>query len=674
MNTNLITYDMDNFLNKYTRFMTKDIYISSKLYDNFLKQYNYLYDELSRNAILFRENIKYKKIINIKENKNNLLKLHNQKYLKKALQTYQTFFEKLNYEKILDTNKKAIILSHEENILAINNKNTQELITGKIKYLIENNNINEEGILILTNEIDKKLENELLDKNITKVLYNPISYYHDELLDNKKIISEKEKYSIIFNFLTIYLFPKKEKFKELYLAFRNNIYLNKDYEDFDTFKDYHNYIYKKAYLTSNLSLKKFNEKEIEKRRNYLRTLNNILMNTKEEVDIANFLYLNSIDYKYEFGAFIIENNDKTSYISFEKKEDEHDNIYLEMKDLFGNNYVEKLIYELIKRRYPLELKSDDEIYNKLKESTINNYFNDFINKYLIPLLDYYDKYHELNNLKLSDKQTKIIIEIYEYYKNYLKENNFVTQSDYQTMLENHLDKYKYIIIDGNIDVNPKTKTLKIISDYQENPLFKDNIKLTYDYKKYLIDNSTLPIKNAFHNVDELEKLTEEFEEKCLSEIENADETLKKEINIYLYEDDNRLLINKNISKLCLKIINNNKKIIIGIDKKKQIDNLVLKNYFSKHSPNKLITSNNDIIEYEEISKLKPKYNTILLPFLMCDSSTNFSVIQNEIKDIKIKIYTILNKCQKELIILCPKTKEEILKKSFKNVKNIKIHT
>ena len=79
MNTNLITYDMDNFINKYTRFMTKDIYINNKLYKNFLNQYNYLYQELENKSILFRENIKYKKIINIKENETNLLKLHNQK-------------------------------------------------------------------------------------------------------------------------------------------------------------------------------------------------------------------------------------------------------------------------------------------------------------------------------------------------------------------------------------------------------------------------------------------------------------------------------------------------------------------------------------------------------------------------------------------------------------------
>ena len=129
MNTNLITYDMENFLKKYTRFMTKDIYINNVLYEKFLNQYDYLYQELEKNSILFRENIKYKKIINIKENKKNLLKLHNQKYLKKAILNYQSFFEKIDKEKVLDMNKKALILSDEQNLFLVNNKNNKVLIS-----------------------------------------------------------------------------------------------------------------------------------------------------------------------------------------------------------------------------------------------------------------------------------------------------------------------------------------------------------------------------------------------------------------------------------------------------------------------------------------------------------------------------------------------------------------
>ena len=48
MDSNLLVNDMDLFLNKYTRFMTKDIYISNKMYSSFLGQYSYLFDILDK--------------------------------------------------------------------------------------------------------------------------------------------------------------------------------------------------------------------------------------------------------------------------------------------------------------------------------------------------------------------------------------------------------------------------------------------------------------------------------------------------------------------------------------------------------------------------------------------------------------------------------------------------
>ena len=672
MNTNLITYDMENFLKKYTRFMTKDIYINNVLYEKFLNQYDYLYQELEKNSILFRENIKYKKKINIKENKKNLLKLHNQKYLKKAILNYQSFFEKIDKEKVLDMNNKALILSDEQNLLLVNNKNNKELISGKIIYLEKYQKIPTEKILILSEVIDDSLKKELEKNGLTKVTYHSVDYYKNILLEDNQIIKEKEKYAILFKIITNDFFPQKEKFKELYNAFSDNIYLNKDYKDFDTFKDYHNYIYKKVYLTSNLSLKKYNEKEIEKRKNYLRTINNITMNNKNEVDVANFLYLNSIPYEYKNKNFVIENNDKVSYISFDKKSDENDNIYLEMKDLFGNNYIEKLIYELIKRRYPLELMPDEEIYNILKNTTEKNYFNEFITNILIPAIDCYDEEKNFSNQNLNHSQLKVLKEVYDYYKLYLKKHNLITKNDFKELVEKEINFYKYIIIIGNIDINTKGKQLKIIYDYEENLIIKENIKLLYDYKKYLFDNSSIPIKHVYASELELKELTKKFKQEKLQEIVKNEEIIKKEIEVYLYDDNQRLLINKNISKLCQEIINQNKKALIAIDNKKQIDNLILKNSFSKYEKNKLIDSNKNIVSYEEISNIKTITSTIIIPFLIKDKyHENIPFNDEEIEKFST-IYHVLSKCRDKLIIICPKSKKQNLKKNLKNIGKYKI--
>ena len=41
------------------------------------------------------------------------------------------------------------------------------------------------------------------------------------------------------------------------------------------------------------------KEQATRRKSYLRTLNGEYCKSKEEVDIANFLYLNCIDYEYE---------------------------------------------------------------------------------------------------------------------------------------------------------------------------------------------------------------------------------------------------------------------------------------------------------------------------------------------------------------------------------------
>ena len=59
-------------------------------------------------------------------------------------------------------------------------------------------------------------------------------------------------------------------------------------------------------------------------------------------------------------------------------------------------YLEVLAYELIKRRLPLEYITEEVLYQKLKETTIESYFSEFIQKHLISILDYYEQYHTLN--------------------------------------------------------------------------------------------------------------------------------------------------------------------------------------------------------------------------------------------------------------------------------------
>lgn len=682
MDINLTIYDMDLFLDKYTRFMTKDIYISNKLYSNFLSQYNYLYKTLKKDRFLYNDNKKYKKLMNILDNKTSLIKLHNQKYLTKALKKYQTYFDALYPKDKLDTRKKTIILSEEENTYIVQPKNQIPLIVGKLKYLIDYKNYQEENILILTttNEETSLIKNECLNKNININTYT-IQNYSKNLLTKEQLLDDNKKYTILINYLMNELFPNKDNFNNFYKAFSKYIYLNKDYKDYETFKDYHNYMYKRKYLSSKLSLKKFNKEEIKKRRSYLRTIQNETLKQKEEVDIANFLYLNSIPYTYDSDKllFKIKLSEKENYIKYldepelleEKNNSITSTITLYSSYNEAKTYLEVLAYELIKRRYPLELIDEEVLYNQLKNTNIDNYFSEFIYKYLIPLINYYEEYNTLDNINISTLAKQEFLKLYETYESTLKEHQFITRKELFHKVEQEIlaSNYKYLFLIGDIPLNCQIKTFTIVSDYQETELLKENIKLLYDYKKYLYENQVIPITHTYLSKLEINSLTKSFLKDNLAIINKSLEETTKEIKIYEYSDINRLHVYSNISDCCSNIIEQqSKNTLLAFKQLKDINILITNNNFTKLDKNTLLTKNKTKVNVEEILKIDKLYNTIILPYLILDNYHDVLFSDDYQYNIKVMLYVALSKCRQELIILCPSSKKQELTKLLGNLK------
>lgn len=674
MDINLTIYDMKMFLDKYTRFMTKDIYISNKMYTNFLNNYKYLYDILDKDRFLYSDNKLYKKIMDIKKNKDSLIRLHNQKYLNSALKRYDNFFDKVIVSEKLDNRKKMIVLSEEENTYIVGNKNYLSLLISKLKYLIDYKNYREDNILVLVNDGEEaKIINKYCNRNNINISIYTIKDYSNNLISDKYVVDDNKSYEILINYIMNNLFKDKTNFNSFYKAFSKYIYLNKDYKDYDTFKDYHNYMYKRKYLSSNLSLHMFNESEINKRKTYLRTINNEVLKNKQEVDIANFLCLNSIDYIYTNDTFkLLDKNICVKYINGKednKNTSKDDTIYLYKEYDNDNTYLKVLVYELIKRRYPLELISDNNLYNKLSSTNIDNYFSEFITKYLIPLINYYDNDKDLSKLNLSNLQEEFL-KIYDMYNKYIVENNLITNKVLISRIEEEVlnSKYKYLFLVGDINLNINIPTFTIVSDYNKTELIKENIKLLYDYKNYLYNNQIIPIRHTYLNKQELNNLTNKFLKDNLDIINKNIKDNSKNIKIYEYDDNNRLHIYNNIESICFDIINEYNNILIGLKSIKDINILIGNNNFSKLDKNTIITKNNKKIRVEEILKIDKLYDTIILPYIIKDSYHDELNISDYYYNIKVFIYVALSKCKNNLILLCPKTKRKELDKILNNIK------
>lgn len=659
MNTSLIMYDIDVFLEKYTRFMTKDVYISKEMYDSFLDGYSYLYKRLKKDELLYRENSKYKKMFNILNNKDKLLKLHNKKYLKKNI-------NKLEVSSEVDNNMKSIILSDEDKMIVISVKNISTLISGNVKYLTEIKNIKRDKTLVLVDDI------ELSSLDLDGVIVSSIDEIINKVISDKRIISSDDKYRILFDYIVNDLFLDKDRFNEFYKNFSNYIYINKDYKKYDDFKSYNDYLYKRMFLSSKLSINRFISKEIDNRKRYLRTIKNEIVNSLLEVEVANYLCLSGVSYKYLVSDDILVVGDKNSFklrvVDGEENTFRKSFINLGSSSILDGSYKKILDDDLKLRRINISNLSDEDIYEVLKNSMIDNYFREFINKYLIKYIDYYDINKSFSETKLSSDEQEIIKSIYSYYKEYLGKNNLVTDGDIALLVSEYIsdNKYKYVINKSNINLVGKFRVLQILDDYNGIDLIEQNIKLLYDYKKYLNDNKLLVGMNCFIDSKELSLLTRLFLDSKMKDMGKYFPVMDKNIVIKTYDDSSRMLVNKMVAGEAYEVVRKNKNILIGLNNKSDIDELVYKNYLVKIGNNKLSIDGEREVVCEDILNIKNGYEKIVLPNLVEYYYEDKVDIYREYR-LKLMIYITLSKCKKELILLVPSSYEKEVKKVIKKI-------
>lgn len=662
MNKDILIEEVNNYLNKYKKFMTKDIYITSNMYDTFTNKYKYLYDCLDKNTC------EYKNILKIINDKNKLLRKHNRKYVDNKLIKYKFYFDNMfndiNKNIILDKSQREAIICDEDNLLVLSGAGSGKTttISAKVKYLIDVKNIKPDKICVITftkkakEELDYKI-NKIFNSNVDIYTFHSLGlkiikyYYKNKDID---IIDEKGQYKIICDYIKNNLFKDKDKFSLFFEAFKNKISFSEEYKLFDNYYDYHNYMYKRKYINSNTTMDNYIKEQAKRRRNYLKTLNGEYCKSKEEVDIANFLYLNNIDYQYEKSYkkldnlkiykpdFYIEQNNNYNYIEHfgidkvnktnnHYTKEELTNYLKNMKlkekyhcdekieDLFiityskvlgKRNYLSVLKDSLIKKGYVLSKKDNNLVYERLKDTSEDRYINNFVNRIVIPFISYFKrsnyKLDDFKNIKtdndLLNKQIRVISDIYLNYESKLREKNLIDFEDminisYKVMpyiKEKNLGvDYKYIIIDEYQDVSMQRFNLtKRIEE-----LFKSKIiAFGDDYQTIFgFSGSRIDLMTEFRNY-----LSDAKQIPIPNVYRNSQELIDvatKFINKNSKQIKKKLISNKRlINPIELYIYNDSNYINTNINKSIILSNILDKIYLSNNKSNVLLLEryNNDI--------------------------------------------------------------------------------
>ena len=514
------------FNNKIDELLKQDKFISRNDYKDLITEYKELYNSLlpiyNNNLISdFSKKYKikiseinrfsnlYKEIQDLKK-ESPTIKAHNEEFLQRHLNSEKTYLDTIlkdcDSAIMLDEEQRRVILSDEDHTLVIAGAGAGKTTTiaAKVKYLTEKQNIKPSQILVIsfTNKAVDELKNRI---NHNLQIPAIISTFHSvgysilrqSETEQKRVVEGGFMYNIINNYLKTKIIKDSTIVNKLILFFAS--YISAPCEINNTNE------YLKFLANSDFSTLKSNLKQ---------TLRNENLRSAEEVMIANFLYMNQIEYEYEpiyqyrvldsrkpyTPDFIIKQGEKTTYIEhFGITEEGQNSRYtqeeLEKYKTFVNNKIKlhrkhktDLIYtfskykdnrptlvhlekELLKRGYELKKRNSVEVYQQLIDIQENKYITK-LTWFICTFISNFktqgytlQKFSEFKQ-KINNPRTQLFLEIcevcyLEYQKN-LKEQNCI---DFQDMINNsaqiiknkQLSKekidFKYIIVDEYQDIS-----------------------------------------------------------------------------------------------------------------------------------------------------------------------------------------------------------------------------
>jgi DNA helicase-4 len=452
------------------------------------------------------------------------IKKHNEEFVRRHLNDEKTYLDNILKECdpniMLDDEQREVVLSNEDYSLVIAGAGAGKTTTvaAKVRYLVEKQNVDPKQILVIS--FTNKAVNELKERiNSNLQIPCPISTFHSIGYAITKITEESRRkivdggymYHVINNYLKAHALRNSELVDNLILFFGS--YFTAPYEG-KSLSEYFDFVSKAEHSTIKSNVQEYVQQVIDRKTAEIRTLNNELLRSQEEVNIANFLYMHQIDYEYEpfyqyqildsnkpyTPDFRIRQGDKTTYIEhfgitqsgehslysrteLEKykqrvndkillhREHKTDLIYTFSKYNDGEHYLVHLEKELLARGYELKKRPSEDVYQKIINSEENKYINklaylicDFISNFKTQ--GYTEEQFDIFKTNIDNVRTRLFLDIcricYLEYQKCLVQDHC---TDFEDMInesadlirKKKIDKerlgFKYIIVDEYQDIS-----------------------------------------------------------------------------------------------------------------------------------------------------------------------------------------------------------------------------
>lgn len=643
---------------------------TSHLKENYKDIYEYVNQYKTFRVIFYSFAYKYK-------NLDTRIDSMNQSFIEEENIKYREFFDNICGYPLDQNQRNAIIIDDDKNLIVAGAGSGKSLtMIGKIHYLIQCKDIKEEDILCIsfTNETTKSLKDKL-----KKIYGYDIDVYTFHKLGYQIIKNEKGNIKIatssLLNEIIDNYFKNLDK-KELEYIFNYFSEFTKIPKEYKT---------KDKYQT----LKAICE-EIEE-----------FVHSKEEVVIANILYLKGIVYTYGYhniySVFHIA-QEKLYYYNFNNPQytldlidKEKHSFCLYKYDLYDKGILFTLEQQLKNKKidsFPLDNK---KIYMDMLHNN-NDYFIS-LKKLLVTFMNIYKSGTE-NILSLENKIKPKTIEssffhifknIYTLYQNELERKNLIDINDMllgATKLTNEkytYKQYKYILIDEfqdtslvryalihNIMKHTKAKMIAVGDDFQSIYRFSGcDVSLFINFEKYFGKSKISYIENTYRNSQELIDVAGTFVMKNKNQIHKklySSKQIENPIEIHYYEN-----LSTELQKILKTLSTEKSKIILGRNNRdiELIDN----DYFKVNKDSIYARESKENIPYLTVHKSKGlEYDYVFL-INMIDDYTGFPSKIEEHKILKLVLpkeeeypyaeerrlfYVALTRAKEKVFVLAPK--------------------
>lgn len=278
-----------------------DDYVTWVERDKIKSDYDSVYKHFKLKVRYYSKEEKIKEFISTIENFDSYIAAYNTEYIKKQKEILKEYFDDIEGKRLDKQQRTAVITDEYSNLIIAGAGSGKTLtILGKVKYLIDNKKIHPSDILLLSftkktvDELNVRLKEIGLDTEATtfhKLGYDTIKKVQTTI---PAVTNESTLNKVIKEYLEKDIFENTEAVESFiqYVACYMNIpeeidNFNSLGEKIDTEKgiDFHT-------LKSKNELNKVSKSSLD-------TMQGEKVKSVEELTIANFLYLNGIEYEYE---------------------------------------------------------------------------------------------------------------------------------------------------------------------------------------------------------------------------------------------------------------------------------------------------------------------------------------------------------------------------------------